>query len=201
SPTGMEAIEARQRYAALAGLILWARTQQGPPDQKSDELIRRIVQPEVAGAAATLLKQVFAAFDGKGVKRDSVWTISLNRRATTALTRSVPAVKGDAARTLFTVDCSEITWAVIDSGVDAAHPAFRAAGAKESRIRRSFDFTAIRQIISLDNRRNDKRRRRVDALLQRPLKHAGTRKEIDADLQRLADNAREGAPIDWERVE
>ena len=42
-----------------------------------------------------------------------VWTVSLNRRATPALSRSVPAVKADAARTLFTVNCSQIVWAVI----------------------------------------------------------------------------------------
>ena len=37
------------------------------------------------------------------------------------MTRSVPAVKADAARTLFTVNCSELVWAVIDSGIDATH--------------------------------------------------------------------------------
>src|SRR6185369_14360666 len=84
-----------------------------------------------------------------------VWTVSLNRRATPALSRSVPAVKADAARTLFTVNCSEIVWAVIDSGVDATHYAFgstaadKSATSVQSRVKRSFDFTSIRDIVTL----------------------------------------------------
>src|SRR5262245_36895518 len=57
-----------------------------------------------------------------------VWQISLNRRAVPALSRSVPAVKADAAKTLFNVNCSSIGWAVIDSGIHGSHPAFMKDG-------------------------------------------------------------------------
>ena len=53
-----------------------------------------------------------------------LWTVNRNRSATTALVDSVLAVKADAARLLFSIDTSRITWAVIDSGIDARHPAF-----------------------------------------------------------------------------
>jgi subtilisin family serine protease len=131
-----------------------------------------------------------------------VWTISLNRRAIPALKRSVPAVKADAARTLFTVDCSQITWAVIDSGIDATHPAFADARGAGSRVKKSFDFTTIRDIVSLDNLRNDaKRRRRVAELLARPLKSPPTAKQAEDWLKELAGGAQKGRSIDWEIVE
>lgn len=54
-----------------------------------------------------------------------IFTINQNRLATVALTRSVSTVKGDAACLLFDVRCDALTWAVIDSGIDATHPSFR----------------------------------------------------------------------------
>ncbi len=53
-----------------------------------------------------------------------IFQVSLNRRASPALEKSVPAVKADAARTLFEVKCDKIVWAVLDSGIDATHEAF-----------------------------------------------------------------------------
>ena len=53
-----------------------------------------------------------------------VFQISLNRVATAALDRSVPAIKADAAHSLFKVNCKNIVWAVLDSGIDDKHAAF-----------------------------------------------------------------------------
>jgi hypothetical protein len=78
-----------------------------------------------------------------------------------ALQKSVPAVKGDAARSLFKVKCDEIRWAVLDSGIDGNHPAFygtpidpKATG--DLRIVKAYDFRNIRRIVSLDNEDIDK---------------------------------------------
>jgi serine protease AprX len=81
--------------------------------------------------------------------RVTIWQISLNRRASPALERSVPAVKGDAARTLFNVRCDRIGWAVLDSGVDRDHPAFLDENGEQSRVQAVFDFSRIREIMSL----------------------------------------------------
>lgn len=54
-----------------------------------------------------------------------LWSISLNRRARPAMRLSVSSTKADAARLLFNVRCNELTWAVVDTGIDATHPAFR----------------------------------------------------------------------------
>ena len=53
-----------------------------------------------------------------------IWSINLNRTAFLAIQRSTLAVKADAARLLFDIRCNEIAWAIINSGVDATHPAF-----------------------------------------------------------------------------
>ncbi len=54
----------------------------------------------------------------------TIESISTDRRARAAVVRSERTIKADAARDLFSIDCSHITWAVIDSGIQARHPAF-----------------------------------------------------------------------------
>ena len=136
-----------------------------------------------------------------------VWTISLNRRATPALSRSVPAVKADAARTLFTVNCSEIVWAVIDSGVDATHYAFRSATKDEntrtvaSRVKRSFDFTSIRDIVTLDNLDAERRTKRLRELLKKKLRKVPSETDGHRYLRELAKGASEGRSTPWQLVE
>ena len=62
----------------------------------------------------------------------------------------MPAVKADAANSLFKVNCKNIVWAVLDSGIDRDHEAFMVEQGK-SRIRKTFDFTRIREIVNRDN--------------------------------------------------
>jgi serine protease AprX len=200
--------ETRTRYIALSGLILWAQHQEAgasdPRAETSADRAQRVLDKVKAEAVLDALKGVFDDF-GPQPKRPLVWTVSLNRRASPAITRSVPAVKADAARTLFTVDSREIAWAVIDSGVDASHRAFldkTDAARKESRVLKTFDFTRIRDIVSLDNLRPSSRREaRVATLLS-----AGLKQKIDEDdaterLRRLALGAKEGRSVTWELVD
>ncbi len=58
-------------------------------------------------------------------QKELIFTVSLNRDADVSVYRSVPTVKADAARGLFPVDFKGLAWAVVDSGIDATHPAFR----------------------------------------------------------------------------
>ncbi|WP_218893612.1 S8 family peptidase [Mycolicibacterium vinylchloridicum] len=75
-----------------------------------------------------------------------VWQIALNRPASTAIAKSVPAVKADAARRVFDIDCGAISWAVIDAGIDTDHAAF-----DKKKILRTYDFTYYREIVDLGN--------------------------------------------------
>jgi len=198
-------IETRKRYIALVGLLLWAEKQDprryAKANDDSKEKVRRILDRIAVKDVVDILQKEFKRLR-EPRQKGLVWTVSLNRRASPALTKSVPAVKADAARTLFTVACSEIVWAVIDSGIDAGHPAFRASDGGGSRIKRSFDFTRIRDIVSADNLLNDaKRRKRVRELLKLERKSRLRAAEADEMLRALADATKKGRPIDWNLVE
>ncbi len=210
-----ELFPAFDRYLALAGLILWAaqwkppakpgarkgarRTaalQAAPTDDTLAKVLTRVKVLEIQRVLRDLLRKMPAT----GETERLVWQISLNRKAMPALQRSVPAVKADAARTLFSVDCSKIAWAVIDSGIQGGHAAFSdAKGAP--RVKGSFDFSHVRKIVSLDNRKaNDARERRLDELLRDDLAEKPDRQTAVELLERLAKDAAERRSTHWELV-
>lgn len=197
----MRDIQAHKRFVALAGLYLWAGGQEGALERATElELLGPDGEkiPALAKGCAGYLSNAIAAYPT--TQDGTIWTVSLNRRATPALTKSVPAVKADAARRLFTVDCSKIAWAVLDSGIAAGHPAFRDERGRP-RVVRSFDFTSIRQIISLDNRRPGRAKLRLAQLLHQRLKTRIEHDKAEAALKEIAEDAARGRSIDWKLVE
>jgi hypothetical protein len=178
----------------------------------------RLLQGDRAGDAAAartrLAKKMLAAFRkviGPALprpypKKSLVYAINRNRPAMLALRNSVRTVKADAARTLFDIDCSKLTWAIIDSGIDARHPAFRnrkaPAGAgldKSSRVTRTLDFSYLREILL----------RNLDDLPPRIRKLAERRKgeSKDAfdkrteDWKEIVRRVRIGRAVDWQLLE
>jgi len=91
-----------------------------------------------------------------------LWSVSLNREVRAALWKSRETVKADAASRVFPTETEGVAWAVIDSGIDAEHPAFRRRDAKgqpvelskddgfndETIVRRTYDFTVLRDEIA-----------------------------------------------------
>jgi hypothetical protein len=209
--TAVQDFETRRRFSVLTALLLWAADQDEDPDsdrRTAKEQARAIVG-RMHGNERAIVQTLTTLFDGRlppTLDTPFVWTVSLNRRATPALSRSVPAVKADAARTLFTVNCSEIVWAVIDSGVDATHYAFRGTIADgttkvPSRVKRCFDFTSIREIVTLDNLDAARRKARLEILLGKKLKKSPRAEDADANLLALARGASEGRSTNWQLVE
>lgn len=81
--------------------------------------------------------------------------VFLDREAMLADFDAIATIKADAASKLFDVSCTSITWAVIDSGIDASHPAFLDRGGGDvpefqSRVRAIYDFTRIELIRNFD---------------------------------------------------
>jgi serine protease AprX len=204
------------RYVVLAGLILWARGQTTrakrtvlTPSEKVEEVLKKATEKAVMLGLRALFRKISNDVERKDVRSDPIaWQISLNRTATAALTKSIPAVKADAARFLFKVDCSAISWAVIDSGIDGAHPAFGRAESAELRIKKSFDFRNFRKIVSLSNSRKEIRKRNLKELLELDgllINRLGADKrsneELEADLATLAQDAKRRASIHWDLVE
>lgn len=132
---------------------------------------RRTSDPEVSAEVARMLTGVHLERAdteppvdpaGQGVldrrQRYPILSVTANRQASSAVVRSRATIKADAAEQVFSVNCSSIGWAVVDSGIDARHPAFfdwdtTAApepAPRRSRIPRAFNFVGVRRTLSLD---------------------------------------------------
>ncbi|HEX8453934.1 MAG TPA: S8 family serine peptidase [Longimicrobium sp.] len=200
-------LPALDRFLALAGLMLWAADAPDPLPRKGGEpeggltrALEGVEEKEVREKVVALLERLTEEKPDKK-KSKLVYQVSLNRAATPALERSVPAVKADAARRLFGVECNKIAWAVLDSGIQGDHVAFQDAGGT-TRVQQSFDFANIRKIVSLDNFREDVRAERLKDLLPAHLKNPPESEEAALDaLKRLAEDARNSRSIQWELVQ
>jgi len=200
------------RFLTLTGIMLWAG-QYGMKAQKPENDIIGMIRDGKGSKAAAdkiahQLLDMFLSDKANDQSEDSsIWQVSLNRNAAPALERSVLAVKADAARTLFEVKCSDIYWAVIDSGIDGTQPAFYDESGK-SRIVKAFDFSRIRKIVNVDNRNPDSPgfEKRLNDLLRdrgKPLdgKKPLDRKEAKNILVELGNDANNDRSIHWELAE
>ena len=193
-------LPALDRFVALTGLLLWAADhtpEKQPQTVSAAEQISYILDHVDPAQIASLLLELGGKMLSDQGRDPLVWQVSLNRQALPAISRSIPAVKADAAHTLFKVNCSEIAWAVIDSGIDGAHPAFG------GRVKRSFDFKNFRKIVSLSNLKKALRAKTLEELQKdenwSSLKEPPT--TPDEDLEKLAIDARNRGPIHWNLVE
>jgi serine protease AprX len=128
-----------------------------------------------------------------------VWRVSLNR-AVQSFGISIETVKADAALRVFDIDCRSVTWAVIDSGIDGAHPAFRDhdAGGFATRIDKALDFSMMRALAAFDLVLDEAGRETQLALIRDKL--AMSEEEATHWLDRLRDDATLGRPYDWEAL-
>ena len=128
-------------------------------------------------------------------KTAPLWAIGLNRRAMVAISRSVACTKADAARLLFNINCSDLTWAVVDSGI-ASHPAFvrvtkdpqTQLERRRDAVRETYDFTRLRHLITLDSHPKTG----PSALDQREDLEAADRR-----FKRMRERLRNGRALDW----
>jgi len=189
----------------IVGTIEQARRRSQADDQRADD----VADAPLDDAAASLLVEVVADLLNDapplGPVTSSIFSVSRNRQTTPAVWRSVPAIKGDAARWVFKLSCAELQWAVVDSGIDASHPAFRRRDMdgkqfrepfrdehgkprNNSRVVATYDFTRIRQLLDPDH-----------------IEAAGPAQELAERLrdtgetpQDLARHLRNGRRIDWD---
>lgn len=167
----------------------------------------------VVDALCTLLSGVTKSPDPP-----PLWAIHSNRPAEMAIRKSMSTVKADAARHVFDVTGKGIRWAVLDSGIDATHVAFRRreegvrgelpasdkkgeSWTKKTRIACTYDFTHVRDLMALTVRQLDGYPEAVPAGLRERLSSADDRTRL---RELLAARARSGrgaarAMIDWEQ--
>jgi serine protease AprX len=154
-----------------------------------------------------------------GEKKKGLYLISLNRPASQSLFESRSTVKADAAHRVFAIDTSSITFAVIDGGIDATHPAFYTWSGDERekyretrggafsaeldptkwRIRKTYDFTLVRDIVCYTEnpeQLREGRRKRIEDLFNK-FKNEQEEKNPLRHMQIRNNNARD---LDWELV-
>ena len=91
-----------------------------PDTQEAWDNILKDFQGMVQAAAALMPDAIPPAGTDKG----PLWTVSNNRPLKPSIALSVPAIKADAANQLFRISCKDVSWAIIDTGIDATHEAF-----------------------------------------------------------------------------
>jgi hypothetical protein len=157
---GSEVSGALVLFVGLVGRIEWERLR-NPDDQAyaEEEPPPGLTYELLVDTARELLAEL------KREPTDSpplLWSVNRNRPARAAVWRSRVTVKADAATRLFRLSCRTLCWAVLDSGVDATHPAFARRGDDEalakskdghqpasgSRVRATYDFTLLRGLLA-----------------------------------------------------
>ncbi len=122
--------------------------------------------PNSPAAQSAAFELLFQQLTNPAENRGLIWGISLNRPASTSVWRSRMAVKADAASRLFDVNTEGIRWAVLDTGIDARHPAFQrraseSKGEREaeaadqpgefpSRVVKTYNFLRIKELLDPD---------------------------------------------------
>jgi serine protease AprX len=132
-----------------------------------------------------------------------LFSINKNREAFPAILASVKTVKADASWNLFEANCEGITWAILDSGIDATHPAFLRKDEKgefykeafikkrktlknQTRIIKAYDFSVFRDLT-----RDDSTSDFLEKLKETKSKKVPSVKSIHQALKN-------GKEIDWE---
>lgn len=194
------------RFIVLAGFINVWRGLPNPEDTaeilQSDRNHFGNIRPIAEGFLSLL--ENFKPLPGEADDGE-VWDISRNRQTQLALYQSVPAIKADAAQNLFKITARDLAWAVIDAGIDAAHPAFldrdsgqpvrRSAKNKDiplmrSRVLKTYDFTFLRQMLAAQRDKYTTSGGRTITL------NAKQKKEME-DLRRRIKLGRE---VDWDLI-
>jgi serine protease AprX len=200
----LQELPAVKRILALTSILTWGEDATLKANSSSDDQIASILDgaTEDLNQVAEIVSRMAKRMLNDSRVDPLIWQVSRNRTAMPAISKSVPAVKADAATTLFKVNCSELTWAVIDSGIDGRHPAFFDKNGV-SRVKRSFDFQNFRKIVSLGNSRDAIREKNVLELTDKKQNLLSTPDpdQANEDLKRLAEDARNRGPVHWEIVE
>ncbi len=134
------------------------------PDGDGPPVVDKMRHLPTPGAIIDTLARLLAGHeleehDGEDAR---VWLVNLNRDAHTAVSRSRLAIKADAAQRLFDIDTKDITWAIIDSGIDASHPAFLRQPTRKEREKLLEDVSKNREAVDKNAKDADRELARMD---------------------------------------
>ena len=190
-----------RKLVAIIGAIECARNGTARRSDAKDAKEESPTGAEVEAFARLFDGVAAAAKDSAGL----LWSVSRNRNADTSVWRSRLAVKADAVSKLFDVTAADICWAVLDTGIDATHPAFKppkpAAGRKQpasngrlrefqSRVVKTYDFLRLKELLDPEVK--------VEIKGKRTGLPAAKLKELQDELEH---NLTCGRAVDWDVLE
>jgi hypothetical protein len=160
---------------------------------------------EVVRAAAELIRGI-VPYTGQ----PRIYSVSLNREASPTISRSTLAIKADAARLLFNISCSSLAWAVVDCGIDAQHPAFRARtqgtpapepfvdqegkSGNFTRVVETYDFTQIDLLLDPNTRDLP------DSVIAKSGLGEEEKRQLEAEVADLNSSLASGRTLDWKLI-
>ncbi len=218
-------------FARIAGLLAYLCTDSGRKGLKkisqAEEkqvkwLTRLLPEGKNKGASAKKLAEALVQLLTDIEPADSesgfpLFTVNLNRTTSNTLHYSVASIKADATWNVFDVKGKNIRWAVVDSGIDAEHIAFRKRrnGKPETepfskrvpgrrkksdtnvynnntRIKATYDFVYIRELLGVEPDKVNQLDKKKFPILQ----SAAKRKQLATLLKDFNEYM-----IDWSRLE
>jgi subtilisin family serine protease len=191
-----------KKLIAIAGAIACERH----AELQSGESAASAGDPTSPADQSAAFAGLFQQLTNPGESRGLIWGISLNRPASTSVWRSRMAVKADAASRLFDVNTDGIRWAVLDTGIDARHPAFTPKAVKSncegeaeaadrpgefrSRVVATYDFLRIKELLDPD----------TDIPTQNSVAGSDP-KQLETLLADLKSHLARGRALDWQLLE
>lgn len=125
-------------------------------DVAATEQVLRSIRGSSADVLAAFAALLTAAAPLAG-PQECLWRVDLNREGGLAMFHSTATVKADAARKVFGVRGEGVRWAILDSGIDASHLAFRRrqpsgeprrGWTASTRVIATYDFSRARSLLS-----------------------------------------------------
>jgi hypothetical protein len=161
---------------------------------------------------------------GRAISEAMIFTLSLNRFAEGSDLDSVRTTKADAAKRLFNISCRNLTFAIIDSGINACHYAFRRASAADrTRIADDWDAESEAWCTPIDRADHTRVTRRFDLsfvyrLRNRDIMLDATARAslageiravcgspdsavVERNLSLMAEDLADGRAADWDLIE
>jgi serine protease AprX len=150
---------------------------------------------------ATEIGALIARLKRLGEPEPLISRVTSNRPVVQATLASRETVKADAAFRLFDVRCRDITWAVIDSGIERDHPAFKRRdpqpGEGASRVVRSYELGILRPLLNAAYEDDPA----ANPTLKVCIAGAGLKKEVAESYLAKAYQSYTTEILDWSSIE
>jgi serine protease AprX len=189
-------------------------------DRRGETLPKEAMEGKVTPEQVKGFTAMFEGLTNPAEKRGLLWSVSKNRKPTMSLWRSRNAVKADAAARLFDVQTEGVRWAVLDTGIDAKHPAFARRGvgpdrpildkpvANEegtlefpTRVVRTYDFLRFKWLVNPDAHDPAKKSRYKPPEEFRHSAAPSDPQELEKAREELRESLHRSRGMDWDLLE